>query len=241
VHLPHVEPATVRELLAMHLYAGQRRVRVRRVHARDPNEWVVYNVTQPNGVMSRDCVIDVQQPQMMHDFATSRNFAIFLDAGLAFNPKAMVREGGLPFTMDTSRPSRIGLVKKPRNGEFEHAAGSSGVWKWFEVAPFFGFHTANAWEEGEHTVCLAMCRYSAAALAALVWVLVHCARRRAARGRACLGQRPRAHHASSITHQASWPSKGILTGWPAHHHLAPRSWSLAYVACAQQFVQRVQG
>jgi Retinal pigment epithelial membrane protein len=71
----------------------------------------------------------------------------------------MVKEGGLPFKMDRSRPSRIGLVRKPSGGVYkwpEAAAvaaagdgeeGRSGVERWFEVDPFFCFHTANSWEE----------------------------------------------------------------------------------------------
>ena len=34
--------------------------------------------------------------------------------------------------------------------------------QWFEVEPFMCFHTMNAWEEDEDTVCVALCKCVAA-------------------------------------------------------------------------------
>jgi Retinal pigment epithelial membrane protein len=76
----------------------------------------------------------------------------------------------LPFVMDRSRPSRLRLLRK--------AEPEKGVFRWFEVEPFFAFHTINAWEEGDDTVCVAMCRCdlddvmcTALALPARFWLL----------------------------------------------------------------------
>jgi carotenoid cleavage dioxygenase-like enzyme len=113
-------------------------------------EWCVYNITSPEGRLSPDYPISISRPQMMHDFAISENYAIFIDSALIFDPKNMVRSGGMPFVTDKSRPSRIGLVRK--------AEPEKGVLKWFEVPPFTFFHTINAWEEADGRVCVALCR-----------------------------------------------------------------------------------
>ena len=131
------------------------------VHAHEPcgracragatGVWCTYNVVSPDGTLSRDYPMDVQASQMMHDFAITKNYVIFYDAGLWRDGKAMVGGGGLPFAMHRKVPSRLGLLRK--------AAPEAGVFQWFDVEPFFAFHTINAWEEADgDTVCVAMCR-----------------------------------------------------------------------------------
>ena len=110
----------------------------------------IYNTVATDGTLSPDYPIDVQAAQMMHDFAITENFVIFYDAALVFSGERMVRENRLPFVTDSSKPSRIGLLRK--------SEPEKGVFEWFEVEPFFGFHTMNAWEEGDGTVCVALCR-----------------------------------------------------------------------------------
>jgi Retinal pigment epithelial membrane protein len=153
-----------------------------------PHEWCVYSVTAPDGRTSPPCVVDVQHPQMIHDFAITKNYAVFLDMGLAFNPKVMVKEGGIPFKFDYSKKSRIGLVRKPRGGVYKWPEGAtaadaaqvakgerlSGVERWFEVETFFCFHTAGAWEEdGGNTVCVVLCRCASCVRALLAVRTLH--------------------------------------------------------------------
>ena len=123
------------------------------------DEWCRYQVADVDGSLSADVVIDVQSTQMMHDFAISENYAVFLDAALVFDPSEMAKTGGLPFVTRTDKPSRIGLVRL--------AAPQEGVFKWFEVPPFTCFHTANAWEEDDGAVCVALCRCTPGPLAPL--------------------------------------------------------------------------
>jgi carotenoid cleavage dioxygenase-like enzyme len=118
----------------------------------------------PGGELSPDVAVDVQSPQMMHDFAVTEHYAVFLDHALVFDGEHMVRHGGMPFSTDHSRPSRIGLL--PRREP------SCGV-RWFPVDPFVFFHTATAWEEGPlvHVVLsqCAPCPGPRAALIMPIW------------------------------------------------------------------------
>ena len=47
--------------------------------------------------------------------------------GLAFNPKEMVKSGGLPFKFDDTKPSRIGLVQRPVDGVWPDGAGEGAL------------------------------------------------------------------------------------------------------------------
>lgn len=109
---------------------------------------VVYNTVSPSGAVSRDYPVDVSRPQMMHDFAVTETYAVFMDHALVFDPQAMVREGSLPFAVDRSRESRIGLLRRD--------APEAGV-RWYGVAPFVCFHTATAWDDGDR-VHLVICK-----------------------------------------------------------------------------------
>lgn len=42
------------------------------------------------------CLMDMQAPQMMHDFAVTDQYVIFLDHALVIQPKAMLKEKTLP-------------------------------------------------------------------------------------------------------------------------------------------------
>lgn len=102
----------------------------------------------PSGVVSRDYPVDVSRPQVMHDFAVTETYAVFMDAALVFEPEEMARRGRMPFAVDTERESRIGLLRRD--------APEAGV-RWYAVAPFVCFHTATAWDDGDQ-VHLVLCK-----------------------------------------------------------------------------------
>lgn len=108
----------------------------------------VYHVASPDGKLSRQYPVDISRGQMMHDFAITENFAVFCDAAVAFDPTNMVTKGGLPFAMDKSQPSRIGLMSR---------SDPTAPMRWFDVPPFAFFHIANAWEE-DGRVHVVLCR-----------------------------------------------------------------------------------
>jgi carotenoid cleavage dioxygenase-like enzyme len=48
---------------------------------------VRFNIVSPDGELSDDVIIDVRRAQVMHDFAITTSYAVFLDQNLVFQPK----------------------------------------------------------------------------------------------------------------------------------------------------------
>jgi carotenoid cleavage dioxygenase len=83
--------------------------------------------------------IDCNEPRMVHDFAITEHYAIFLDLPLVFNKKNLFSEKGF-FEFRKDGVSRIGIL--PRYDK------DISNMRWFPVDPCYVFHTANAFEEG---------------------------------------------------------------------------------------------
>jgi carotenoid cleavage dioxygenase-like enzyme len=104
-----------------------------------------YGVISAAGELLRTVPIDLSMGVMMHDFAITEHYTIFMDLPLTFNPVRMQR--GEPVLMfEPERPSRFGIV--PRYGD------NSDI-RWFESPPCYVFHTLNAYEEGDEVVLVA--------------------------------------------------------------------------------------
>ncbi|OIW07986.1 hypothetical protein TanjilG_20087 [Lupinus angustifolius] len=111
--------------------------------------YVTYRVISKDGYMHDPVPITVPEPVMMHDFAITENYAIFMDLPLYFRPKDMVKKNTLIFTFDSTKKARFGVL--PRYAKDEKHI------RWFELPNCFIFHNANAWEE-EDEVVLITCR-----------------------------------------------------------------------------------
>ncbi|MBW4559854.1 MAG: carotenoid oxygenase family protein [Mojavia pulchra JT2-VF2] len=109
--------------------------------------YLQYSVVSATGELLRTVPIDLPIGVMMHDFAISENYTIFMDLPLTFRPGRMQK--GEPLMMfERDRPSRFGIV--PRYGD------NSNI-RWFESPACYVFHTLNAYEEGDEVVLVA-CR-----------------------------------------------------------------------------------
>jgi carotenoid cleavage dioxygenase len=106
-----------------------------------------YGIVSPTGELLKTVPISIPQPVMMHDFAITEHYTLFLDLPLAFQPRRLL-EGELPVFFDWSLSSRIGIM--PRHGDGEDVT-------WFVIPPCAVIHTVNAYEEGDEVVLLA-CR-----------------------------------------------------------------------------------
>ncbi|XP_057727990.1 carotenoid 9,10(9',10')-cleavage dioxygenase 1-like [Arachis stenosperma] len=111
--------------------------------------YVTYRVISKDGFMHDAVPITISEPVMMHDFAITENYAIFMDLPLYFRPKDMVKEKKLIFQYDSTKKARFGVL--PRYAKDEQQI------RWFELPNCFIFHNANAWEE-EDEVVLITCR-----------------------------------------------------------------------------------
>ncbi len=85
--------------------------------------------------------IEVPNMVMMHDFAITRNFVIFMDLPLLFKPQLIA--SGMPYQFDASAGARLGVM--PRSG------GANDV-RWFPIEPCYVFHTVNAFEAGSSII-----------------------------------------------------------------------------------------
>ncbi|CAA3012611.1 carotenoid cleavage dioxygenase 1 [Olea europaea subsp. europaea] len=111
--------------------------------------YVTYRVISRDGAMNDPVPITVSGPIMMHDFAITENYAIFMDLPLYFKPKEMVKEKKFIFSFDATQKARFGILPRYAKNEL--------LIKWFELPNCFIFHNANAWEEGDEVV-LITCR-----------------------------------------------------------------------------------
>lgn len=99
--------------------------------------WLTYHRADPSGTLVQSEVVELPMPVMMHDFAVTRNHAIFMDLPLVFE----LEKAGFHF--DPDRGARLGVM--PRNG-------SGSDVRWYEVDPCYVFHVVNAHEEGDRIV-----------------------------------------------------------------------------------------
>jgi carotenoid cleavage dioxygenase len=88
--------------------------------------------------------IDVPGPTMVHDFALSRNYAIFLDMPVVFDLE-LAMQGTMPFEWRESYGARIGLLHRDRARQGEQP-------RWFDVDLCYVFHIMNAWESADGNV-----------------------------------------------------------------------------------------
>ncbi|WP_066384266.1 carotenoid oxygenase family protein [Anabaena sp. CA = ATCC 33047] len=106
-----------------------------------------YSVVSAKGELLRTVPIDLPMGVMMHDFAITENYTIFMDLPLTFSPERMQR--GEPMLMfESDRPSRFGII--PRHGDNNNV-------RWFETPSCYIFHTYNAYEDQDEVVLIA-CR-----------------------------------------------------------------------------------
>ncbi|MBW4630664.1 MAG: carotenoid oxygenase family protein [Iphinoe sp. HA4291-MV1] len=115
--------------------------------------YLQYSVVSPQGELLQTEPIDIPTAVMMHDFAITEDYTIFMDLPLTFNTKSKKR--GEPLMMfERDKPSRFGIV--PRYGN------NSNI-RWFESSACFVPHTLNAYEEGDEVVLIG-CRMQDAGL-----------------------------------------------------------------------------
>ena len=111
-----------------------------------------YNVVQPYltymradaaGNMLQVEPIEMTGPSMVHDFAATDNYVVFMELPVRFSWTMAISGSGLPFKWDDDAPSRFGVM--PRNG-------TNADVKWFDVPTCFIFHIMNSYEQGDEVI-----------------------------------------------------------------------------------------
>jgi carotenoid cleavage dioxygenase-like enzyme len=109
--------------------------------------YVQYSVVSAEGKLLRTVPIDLPVGVMMHDFAITEDYTIFMDLPLTFRLERLQR-GEPAFAFERDRPSRFGIL--PRYGDNQ-------MIRWFEAPSCYVFHTLNAYEAGDEIILIA-CR-----------------------------------------------------------------------------------
>jgi len=106
-----------------------------------------YGYIDKSGELVRTMPLDLPRPVMMHDWAITEHYAVFLDLPLVFDKNKLVKGNVIAF--EPKFGARIGVLDR-------YATNADKI-KWFRIPPCYVFHTVNAWEEG-NTIVLFSCR-----------------------------------------------------------------------------------
>jgi carotenoid cleavage dioxygenase-like enzyme len=104
-------------------------------------------------VESRD--VKVPGPTMMHDFAITERYVVWLDLPVVFDLALL--GAGMPYRWDDGYGARLGVMRRDGRGEAT----------WFDVDPCYVFHVGNAHEDADGRIVLDAVRYGAADFAGL--------------------------------------------------------------------------
>ncbi|GGO73766.1 carotenoid oxygenase family protein [Nonomuraea cavernae] len=107
--------------------------------------FVTYHRVSAGGELVESREIEVAESTMMHDFAVTEHYLIWLDLPVVFD----LERGAMPYAWRESYGARIGVT--PRAG---------GPTRWFEIDPCYVFHVGNAWEDAEGRIVLNAARYA---------------------------------------------------------------------------------
>jgi carotenoid cleavage dioxygenase-like enzyme len=107
-----------------------------------------YHVADRSGALVRSEEIDVAWPSMIHDFAITKDYVVFILCPVVFSFEELM-QGGSIFAWKPELGTRIGVM--PRSG------GNADV-KWYETDASYVFHPMNAYVENDQ-LTLDVARY----------------------------------------------------------------------------------
>jgi carotenoid cleavage dioxygenase len=107
---------------------------------------IQFGIVGPDGKVRRADSVALPRAVMMHDFALTDRYAVFLDLPATFDLGRAFR-GESILSFEPKHGARLGLL--PRQ---------AGPIRWFDIPPCYVFHTLNAYDDGDDVVVYA-CRY----------------------------------------------------------------------------------
>lgn len=107
--------------------------------------YLTYMRADAKGNMLQVEQIEMSGASMIHDFAVSDKYVMFMDMPVRFSWMTLAMEGfgGMPFRWDDNHNTRFGVM--PREG-------TNADIKWFEVPACFVFHIMNSFDDGDEFV-----------------------------------------------------------------------------------------
>ena len=110
---------------------------------------LVYFVIDKDGNHVQREEIAVAGPTMIHDFALTRNHAVFMDLPVVFDIERAMK-GTMPYAFSDSYPARLGILKRGR---------PASETRWVSLKPNYVFHVSNAYEEADGSIVIDVARY----------------------------------------------------------------------------------
>jgi carotenoid cleavage dioxygenase-like enzyme len=107
-----------------------------------------YHRIDAGGTLLESRNIPVAGVTMMHDFALTERYAIFMDLPVVFDMMLGMR-GKFPYKWSDRYGARLGIVDR---------ANSDAPVRWLDIEPCYVFHVFNAFEDGE-TIVMDVVRY----------------------------------------------------------------------------------
>ena len=102
-----------------------------------------FQIVSPDGQVTRSELFKTPYPALLHDFATTRNYAIFPIMPLVGSIER-ARNGQSAYAWEPERGAHIGIL--PRHGELEDM-------RWFKGDQGYVYHLLNAYEDGDKIIC----------------------------------------------------------------------------------------
>ncbi|MGK8557885.1 carotenoid oxygenase family protein [Nocardia gipuzkoensis] len=93
-----------------------------------------YYAASAEGIITDQRVVEGAGPSLMHDFAITEHYLVWLDMSVVFDP---AESSGIPYRWSDSYQPRIGIL--PRSG--------NGAVTWYDVEPGALLHVSNAHED----------------------------------------------------------------------------------------------
>jgi carotenoid cleavage dioxygenase-like enzyme len=115
-----------------------------------------YHRADADGRLMVSRPIEVPALTLMHDFALTAQYVVFLDLPLLFNlgiALAGPDQRDLPYRWDDQYRARLGVLRRD---------DPYGQLRWFDIDPCFVFHVVNAYDaasSGQNTIVLEVLRY----------------------------------------------------------------------------------
>src|SRR5262245_15384107 len=110
--------------------------------------YVTYHRADASGELIVNAPIDVKAHTMMHDFALTAKYVVFMDLPIVFNLDVAVNgEGDMPYRWDDNYGARLGVLRRD---------DPHGAIRWFDIDPCYVFHVANAYDSGNSIVLQAV-------------------------------------------------------------------------------------
>jgi carotenoid cleavage dioxygenase-like enzyme len=112
------------------------------------NPHVTYYRADASGQLTISRGVDVDALTMMHDFALTAKYVIFMDLPIVFSLDAAIKgKGDMPFRWDDNYGARLGVLRRD---------DPYGPIRWFDIDPCYVFHVANAYDNGNCIVLQAV-------------------------------------------------------------------------------------